>query len=69
MPRVMGLFAKLGLVPSQVHCAVVGPAADELAIDVQVPGLDAAERANIARGLGRIVEVTTVLTTEKRIAA
>ena len=39
MSRVMGQFAKRGLVPSQWHSTVAGPRGDELHIDLQVRGL------------------------------
>jgi hypothetical protein len=65
MPRVLGLFAKRGLVPARFHADVVG---DELAVDVQVRGLapDVAEHlANCLRGQ---VTVERVLTAVKREA-
>ena len=63
MPRVLGLFAKRGIVPARFHG---GAAGDELAIDVQVRGLDAGTAAHIAECLRGLVAVDRVLTAIKR---
>jgi acetolactate synthase small subunit len=65
MPRVLGLFAKRGLVPRRWVSDVTGPDARELAIDVQVAGLDPETQAYIARCLRQVWGVGTVLTSEK----
>ncbi len=68
MPRVLELFAKRSLVPGRCHSDVVGADGRELAIDLQVPGLDAHTADYIARCLRQIWGVETVLTSEKRFA-
>ncbi|MEX2200128.1 MAG: hypothetical protein WD711_01940 [Dongiaceae bacterium] len=83
LPRVLGLFAKRSLVPDRLtgHRGLRegGPAGDdrggqcgadshELAIDVQVAGLDAAETDYLARCLRQIPGVVAVLTAEKATA-
>ena len=65
MPRVLELFAKRGLVPHRWHSDVVGPAGQELAIDLQVHGLTPPLRDHIARCLRQIHYVERVLTSEK----
>jgi hypothetical protein len=83
LPRVLGLFAKRSLVPDRLtgHRSLRegGPGGDnrgdnggvdnhELAIDVQVAGLDAAETDYLARCLRQIPGVVAVLTAEKATA-
>lgn len=68
MPRVMGQFAKRGLVPCQWHSTVAGPREDELHIDLQVHGLPPVQCAQIAEALRQMAEVRLVLTSEKRLA-
>ena len=71
MPRVLELFAKRGLLPRRWVSDVTGPrgghggghgGGHELAIDVQVAGLDPETQAYIARCLRQIWGVGTVLT-------
>jgi acetolactate synthase small subunit len=68
MPRVLELFAKRGLVPSSWHSSVGGADGDELTIDVQVRGMDAAVAEYVAACLRQLAYVEVVLTTEKRYA-
>jgi acetolactate synthase small subunit len=68
MPRVLGLFAKRGLVPSQWHSAVAGHADEELHIDVQVRGMAMEPAEYIARCLDQLADVEVVLTSQKRFA-
>jgi acetolactate synthase regulatory subunit len=72
MPRVLGLFAKRGLVPrrwiSDATCQGTGPGGRELSIDVQVAGLTPETQAYIAQSLRQIWGVGTVLTSEKAMA-
>ncbi|MBT5413580.1 MAG: hypothetical protein HOH66_04545 [Rhodospirillaceae bacterium] len=68
LPRVMGQFAKRGLVPSQWHSTIAGPRGAELHIDLQVQGLRPELCEQIARTLRQMVEVRLVLTSEKRLA-
>lgn len=65
MPRVLELFAKRGLTPTQVHGVLGGPANADLAIDVQATGLAPDTAAHIARCLRQIVYVERVLTAVK----
>jgi acetolactate synthase regulatory subunit len=66
MPRVLEVFAKRGLVPSQWHSTVAGRAGDELHIDIQVACADQALATRLAEGLRQVVCVRAVLTAEKR---
>lgn len=72
MPRVLELFAKRGLTPTRWHSDVTGPKKPgegrELAIDVQVNGLDVATGDYIARCLRQVYQVETVLTSQKHLA-
>ena len=67
MPRVLELFAKRGLVPTRWHSDVTGKRGRDLAIDVQVDGLDVATGDYIARCLRQVFQVATVLTSQKHI--
>ncbi|MGF1629020.1 MAG: hypothetical protein ACFCUT_06085 [Kiloniellaceae bacterium] len=73
MPRVLDLFAKRGLTPSRWHSDVTGPRKDghgrDLAIDVQVDGLDLATGDYIARCLRQVFQVEAVLTSQKHMVA
>lgn len=68
MPRVMQVFAKRGLVPSQWYSIVHGSVRQDLHIDVQVAGLDPRLRELIAETLRQMISVDTVLTSEKNRA-
>jgi acetolactate synthase small subunit len=61
MPRVVGLFAKRGLVPQEWYSTA---SADALTIDVQIAGLDRDLSGYIARCMRQITGVETVLTSE-----
>lgn len=67
MARVLGAFAKRGILPDRWYSSVAGNG-DGLHIDVQVAGLDQPQRERIAQSLRQMVEVQTVLTSEKRYA-
>ena len=67
MPRVLELFAKRGLTPTRWHSDVTGPKGRELAIDVQVDGLDVATGDYIARCLRQVFQIETVLTSQKHV--
>ena len=69
MPRVLELFAKRGLTPTRWHSDVTGPKGRELAIDVQVNGLDVATGDYIARCLRQVFQVEAVLTSQKHLTA
>ncbi len=68
MPRVLEVFAKRGLVPSNWYSAVVGTRDEELQIDIQVRRLAPRQQDLIAEALRRVVGVDAVLTAEKRAA-
>ncbi len=67
MPRVLQLFAKRGLVPTRWHSDVTGKDGRDLAIDVQVDGLDVATGDYIARCLRQTFQVEAVLTSQKHV--
>jgi len=58
--RVMEYFAKRDLVPERFDLSA---AADSIAIDIEVAGLDEASAAHVARCLANIVEVERVALT------
>lgn len=66
LPRVLEVFALMGLVPERCHA---DRTAGELVVDLQLADLTAAEAAHLAKRLGRIVGVLGVLWSERRRAA
>lgn len=68
LSQVFAVFARRGLVPSQVHSTRAGTGGEDLDIDVQVAGLSAAARERLAQSLRGLVCVRTVLTSEKQCA-
>jgi len=68
MPRVMQQLARRDLVPSQWHSALGGPPGEELAIDLQLEGVGAAEAERLASLFRQIVGVTWCGLSEKRFA-
>lgn len=67
MPRVLELFAKRGLTPTRWHSDVTGKERRDLAIDVQVVGLDVATGDYMARCLRQVFQVEAVLTSQKHV--
>ncbi len=71
MPRVLGVFAKRGLVPLQWH-SIICPAPEvrrqDLHIDVQISGIEQAAAARLAEDLRKVVGVIAVLTSRKQYA-
>ena len=72
MPRVLGVFAKRGLVPLQLHGAVC-PAAgggrqQDIHIDIQIAGMEQATAARLAEDLRQMVGVIAVLISRKQYA-
>jgi acetolactate synthase small subunit len=65
LPRVLEVFAAQGLVPYSCHSQLTGPDQDQLAIEVQMQGLDGEAARQIARRLGAVVTVGEVLWSEK----
>ncbi len=67
LPRVLDVFARLGLVPARLFSTSDGRADRELCIDLQIDGMDAVESERVATRLRNIVDVALVLTSEKRL--
>jgi acetolactate synthase small subunit len=65
MSRVLELFAKRGLVPSRWVSDLAGPGEDRLTIDIQVEGMEQPLAEYIARCMGQIAYVESVLLAEK----
>jgi hypothetical protein len=65
LPRVLALFAKRSLVPDRCTGQRSLRDENELLIDLQVAGLDREQTDYIARCLGQIPGVLSVLTAEK----
>jgi acetolactate synthase regulatory subunit len=63
--RLVEVVAKRGMVPSYLHGVVGGRRGDELAVDLQVAGLDGAARDLVAAQLRALVPVRAVLTSVK----
>ena len=63
MTRLLEVFAKRGMVPAKMFS--VATAADELTVDLQVPGLDEVQGHLIASQLRSQVGIETVLTSVK----
>jgi acetolactate synthase regulatory subunit len=66
MPRVLEVFAKRGLVPSQWHSTIAGHHGNELQIDIQVADVDSDLARRLADTLRQVVAVRSVLVAEKR---
>ena len=66
LPRVLEVFALHGHTPDQCHSTA---AASELTVDVQMSGLDEVAAGLLAKRLGRVVTVSSVLYSEKTRAA
>jgi acetolactate synthase small subunit len=66
MSRVLEVFAKRGLVPSQWHSTLAGGQGEELQIDIQITDIDAMLARRLAESLRQIVAVRSILVSEKR---
>jgi len=66
MSRVLEVFAKRGLVPSQWHSTLAGRNGEELHIDVQIADIDAMLARRLAETLRQVIAVRSVLVSEKR---
>ncbi|MCS6878024.1 MAG: hypothetical protein N2038_00275 [Geminicoccaceae bacterium] len=69
LPRILDAVALCGLVPARCHAQLDPFEEDSLVVEFQLAGLSAREAAGLARRLGRIVGVESVLWSEKRAAA
>ena len=65
MPRILGVFARLGLVPDKWYSILDGRDHDELRIDIQMGRLKDNQAEHLAQSIRRNVSVETVLTSEK----
>lgn len=65
LPRVLEVFAKRGLVPTQWYSSVCGDRDEELQIDIQVAGLEEATGERLAQCLRQLQCVDSVLTSSK----
>ncbi len=68
LPRVLGVFAKRGLVPSRVYANTLGPLNEDLHIDLQIDGVASGVSDRLAEDLRQLVGVIAVLTSEKQAA-
>ena len=66
MPRVLAVFAQLGLIPDKWYSMVGGPGAGKLHIDIQMGRLNGSQVEHLAQSIRRIVLVESVLTSEKQ---
>ena len=69
LARLIELFAKRNLVPASVQARLVGPERDQLAIDVQIDGLDPGLAEILAERMRQMVSVERVLLAELRASA
>ncbi len=69
LPRLIELFAKRNLVPSSVQARLIGSERDQLAVDLQIDGLDPGLAEIIAETMRQMVSVDRVLLAELREAA
>jgi len=65
LPRVLEIFAKLGLIPHQCYASAFGADNEDLHIDLQFFNMNASESEHMARALRGCVLVTSVLTSQK----
>lgn len=66
LPRILEVVCLYGLVPTQCHGARTEN--DQLVVDLQLDGLAPGQAALLAKRLQRIITVTGVLWSEKRLA-
>ncbi len=69
LPRVVGVFARLDLVPARLVSTIIGRRAEELCVDLQVEGMSAADRELVTGRLRNLVDVSQVLISEKQVLA
>ncbi len=67
LPRVVGVFARLDLVPARLVSTIIGRRAEELCVDLQVEGMSAADRELVIARLRNLVDVSQVLSSEKQV--
>lgn len=69
MPRVLELFAKRGLIPSRFIGCLASAPEPRLELDIQASGLSPETAAHMARSLGQIFGVESVLMAERSAGA
>jgi hypothetical protein len=69
LPRLIELFAKRNLVPSSVQARLIGAERDQLAVDLQIDGLEPGLAEIVAETMRQMVSVDRVLLAELRAAA
>jgi acetolactate synthase small subunit len=69
LPRLIEIFAKRNLVPASVQARLIGSERDQLAVDLQVDGLDPGMAEIVAETMRQMVSVDRVLLAELRAAA
>lgn len=65
IPRVLEVFAKLGLVPHQCYATAFGSDDEDLHIDLQFVDMNASQGEHMARALRGCILVKSVLTSQK----
>lgn len=66
LPRILAVFAQLGLVPDKWYSTVDSRDDGKLLIDIQMGRLNGSQAEHLAQSIRRIVLVDTVLTSEKQ---
>lgn len=67
LPRILEVFSLFGMVPSRCHSTRDAMDRSQLVVDLQFDDLAPGEAERLARRLGRVVTVTQVLWSEKRL--
>lgn len=61
LPRLMAVFAQLGLVPDKCYATRSGHKGEDLVVDIQMARLDQAQADHLANTMRKIIMVTNVL--------
>lgn len=69
LPRVLEVFSLHNLIPTSCHSTRLESDDDQMVIDIQISGLPPGHADQLARRLNRVITVTQVLWSEKRLAA
>jgi hypothetical protein len=69
LPRILEVFSVFGRVPSRCHSTRDAIDPSQLVVDLQLDDLMPGEAERLTRRLGRVVTVTEVLWSEKRMGA
>ena len=68
LPRILEVFAKLGLLPSRLYATEEFQPERHLLVDLQVAGIDKTKAGQLAANLQSMVVVRRVLTSERAVA-